>query len=294
MESVAVLRPFYGTIQRARKEHHFPKLWSMGHINRIHLKTALWPQGFLANQALDSLLVNRKISFQPYLKASEISAAVASDAGSLEKISAVQLENKRNQKSTFPSGLEGLVLDVCDETNIAELKLKIGDFEMHLKRDVRSPKAYPHTASNIVSPTIAPPIPTEPMSEMGLVAHPPELSKPSLSPNSPFAYVSPMKESKLASLEASGTSGYVTVLSHTVGSFMGGSLLAKHKLKTGCKVGDIIKEGQIIGYLDQFGTKVPISSNVDGEVLKILFDEGDPVGYGEPIVAVLPSFHGIN
>ncbi|KAE9588834.1 putative biotin/lipoyl attachment [Lupinus albus] len=60
-----------------------------------------------------------------------------------------------------------------------------------------------------------------------------------------------------------------------------------------CK-GDLIKEGQVLGYLEQFGTSLPVKSDVAGEVLKLLFQDGDAVGYGDPLIAVLPSFHNIN
>ncbi|GKU92194.1 hypothetical protein SLEP1_g5956 [Rubroshorea leprosula] len=55
----------------------------------------------------------------------------------------------------------------------------------------------------------------------------------------------------------------------------------------------MIKEGQVIGYLDQFGTHFPVRADVAGEVLKLLANDGDAIGYGDPLVAVLPSFHGI-
>ncbi|PNX78799.1 biotin/lipoyl attachment domain-containing protein, partial [Trifolium pratense] len=57
--------------------------------------------------------------------------------------------------------------------------------------------------------------------------------------------------------------------------------------------GDVIKEGQVIGYIDQFAAGLPIKSDVAGEVLKLLVEDGDPVGYGDPLIAVLPSFHDI-
>ncbi|PWA96266.1 Biotin/lipoyl attachment [Artemisia annua] len=62
-------------------------------------------------------------------------------------------------------------------------------------------------------------------------------------------------------------------------------------VKTSEASGDVIKEGKTICYLDQFGTELPVKSDVDGEVIKILFDDGEAVGYGDPLIAVLPSFH---
>ncbi|MQM15544.1 hypothetical protein Taro_048490 [Colocasia esculenta] len=183
-----------------------------------------------------------------------------------------------------------LVLDVCDETDVAELKLKVGDFEMHLKRNIGALKSPPH----IVSPTTAPPIPSEPMVESGPATPPltPQKS-PQVSIN-PFSNSLSGKAAKLAALEASGTNTYVLVSSPTVGSFRSGRTIKGKKQPPSCKEGDLIQEGQTIGYLDQFGNELPVKSDVAGEVLKILFKDGEAVGYGDPLVAVLPSFHGIN
>ncbi|MFS8012942.1 hypothetical protein Hanom_Chr14g01326951 [Helianthus anomalus] len=38
--------------------------------------------------------------------------------------------------------------------------------------------------------------------------------------------------------------------------------------------GSVIKEGQTICYLDQFGTELPVKSDVDGEVIKFLVNDG--------------------
>ncbi|RXH88493.1 hypothetical protein DVH24_000092 [Malus domestica] len=55
-----------------------------------------------------------------------------------------------------------------------------------------------------------------------------------------------------------------------------------------------VKEGQVICYIEQLGGELPIESDVAGEVIRILREDGDPVGYGDALVAVLPSFPGIN
>ncbi|KAE8684938.1 Biotin/lipoyl attachment domain-containing protein isoform 2 [Hibiscus syriacus] len=200
------------------------------------------------------------------------------------------LEKKSSKNATFPNGFEALVMEVCDETEIAELKMKIGDFEMHLKRDVGATKV---PLSNI-SPTTAPPIPSEPMNETAAATQPPSPPKPSPEKPTPFKNFAFGKSSKLATLEASGSSNYVLVPSPIVGTFRRGKTIKGKRQPPICKEGDLIKEGQLIGFLDQFGTELPVKSDIAGEVLKILFNDGDAVGYGDPLIAVLPSFHGIN
>ncbi|XP_057779384.1 uncharacterized protein LOC130997965 [Salvia miltiorrhiza] len=193
------------------------------------------------------------------------------------------LEKKTPISATFPTGFEALLTEVCDETKIAELKVKLGAFEIHMKRNIDGPAipapVVPHeTASSAPSKPVVPPPPP---------------SKSSAEKVSPFTNVSVEKAAKLAALEASGSSGYVIVSSPTVGSFRRARTLKGKKQPPACKEGDVIKEGQVIGFLDQFGTELPVKSDVAGEVLKLLFNDGEAVGYGDPLIAVLPSFHSI-
>ncbi|GKV28231.1 hypothetical protein SLEP1_g37312 [Rubroshorea leprosula] len=280
MESSAALRSFHcplGTVSQSRFLHERPATVHVPNGNRSTLKPS-HVSGLVAGGKPNSSLIS-------CVKTPE-STVTAKTSGSLEK--------KTLHNVTFPSGFEELMLEVCDETDIAELKMKIGDFEMHLKRNVGATKA---PLSNI-PPTTAPPIPTKPMNESAAEAaavapSPPPPPKSSPEKITPFANVSFGKSSKLAALEASGASNYVLVSSPTVGSFRRGRTIKGKIQPPMCKEGNVIKEGQVIGYLDQFGTQFPVRSDVAGEVLKLLVDDGDAVGYGDPLAAVLPSFHGI-
>lgn len=190
------------------------------------------------------------------------------------------LGKKSPSTATFPSGFEALLTEVCDETKIAELKVKLGAFEIHMKRNIDGPAVY----APVVPQTTAPPAPAVP---------PPPPSKSSSEKVTPFTNVSVEKAAKLAALEASGSSGYVIVSSPTVGSFRRARTLKGKKQAPACKEGDLIKDGQVIGFVDQFGTELPVRSDVAGEVLKLLYNDGEAIGYGDPLIAVLPSFHGI-
>ncbi|KAI3783504.1 hypothetical protein L1987_42588 [Smallanthus sonchifolius] len=205
------------------------------------------------------------------VKSSEV-AVVEKSNGSVEK--------KTSTGATFPNGFEELVLGVCDETQIAELKMKIGGFEMHLKRNIKSAEAIMPFAS----PTEAPPIPSKPMTESA----PATPSSPPSQKVTPFTNVPVEKSKKLAALEASGASGYVLVSCPTVGTFRKGRTLKGKKQPALIKEGDVIKEGQTICYLDQFGTELPVKSDAAGEIIKILFNDGEAVGYGDPLIAVSP------
>nr|AFK34056.1 unknown [Medicago truncatula] len=210
--------------------------------------------------------------------AKEIDAAKSET--SLESIAKESLVKKPLQ--TFPNGFEALISEVCDETEIAELKLKVGEFEMHMKRNIGLSAA---PVSNIS--------PTKPMVDSASSTPTPSPSKSSPAKTNPFVNDSNDKSPKLAALEASGNKNYVLVASTTVGSFQRGRTVKGNKLPPVCKEGDMIKDGQVIGYVDNFGTSLPVKSDVDGEVLKLLFQDGEAVGYGDALIAVLPSFHDI-
>ncbi|CAK7325936.1 unnamed protein product [Dovyalis caffra] len=231
-----------------------------------HFGSSMYSQGLTAGRKLISYPVKKNPRLVSCVKTSEAPAVAKNDDSN--KQGSVEKNSQRN--AFFPSGFEALVLEVCDETEVAELKLKVGDFEMHLKRNVGAAKA-PLTSS-----TPAPPIPTPPMEVSATVstAPAPSPSKSSVEKSTPFTNVSFGKSSKLAALEASGASGYVLVASPTVGSFRRNRTVKGKKQPPICKEGDVIKEGQVIGYLDQFGTELPVKSDVAGEVLKLLFDDG--------------------
>ncbi|OMO49985.1 Biotin/lipoyl attachment [Corchorus capsularis] len=259
----------------------------------VHMYSGSWPTSM--KLSVHGLMFSGKNGSSTKRNVSQISCAKTPEATSTAK-SNVPSDSKTQgslektpRNATFPHGFEALVLEVCDDTEVAELKMKIGDFEMHLKRNVGATKA---PLSNI-SPMIAPPIPSEPMNETAAVTPPPSAPKPSPEKPSPFSNASFGRSKKLAALEASGSNNYVLVPSPIVGKFRRGRTVKEKQLPPSCNEGDLIKEGQVIGFVDQFETELPIKSNVAGEVLKILFDDGDAVGYGDPLIAVLPSFHPI-
>ncbi|CAI9302625.1 unnamed protein product [Lactuca saligna] len=276
MESAAVLRSFHCTVSPLRSSFERPGVVSMHNASWIMSTKSLIQTSSFSLDLLSSQK-RRTGAIVSCIKSSDVTVADKSN-GSVEKTTS---------PGSFPIGFEELVIGVCDETQIAELKMKIGGFEMHLKRNIKS------TGGGIVvaSPTVAPPIPSEPMTGSTLVA-PPLPPKPAQKPN-PFTNVPVEKLKKLAALEASGATGYVLVSCPTVGTFRESRTLKGKKQPILCKEGDMIKEGQTICYLDQFGTELPVKSDASGEVIKILFNDGEAVGYGDPLIAVLPSFHDI-
>ncbi|KAL6131672.1 hypothetical protein ACLB2K_070046 [Fragaria x ananassa] len=288
MESSAVLRSFncsVGTVSQIRSFTDKPGVLPVYNARRPTY-SRLYFQG---------MMVSEKFIYSPQKRKGVLISCVKTTEAAKTENSSVLLDTKSEstsegspQSTVFPSGYEALMLEVCDETEIAELKLKIGDFQMHIKRNIGATSA---PVSNI-SPTVAPPIPSPPMAASA-PAPPPAAPKSSPAKATPFNNGSVAKSSKLAALEASGSNGYVLVTSPTVGSFRRGRTVKGKKQPPIFNEGDLIKEGQVIGYVDQFGTELPVKTDVGGEVLKLLFNDGDAVGYGDALIAVLPSFRGI-
>ncbi|XP_022764958.1 uncharacterized protein LOC111310092 isoform X2 [Durio zibethinus] len=284
MESSAVLRSFHYSVGAVSQAH-----CSLERAGAVHMYSGSWPTSI--KSCVPGLMFGRKNNSSTKRNVTLISCMKTPEATvtakSNDSTTQGSLEKKTSRNATFPNGFEALVLEVCDETEVAELKMKIGNFEMHLKRNVGAINA---SLSNI-SPTTAPPFLSKPMNESVAATEPPSPPQPSPEKPTPFINVAFGKSSKLAALEASGANNYVLLPSPIVGTFRRGRTVKGKQQPPIFEEGDLIREGQVIGYLDQFGTEHPVKSDIAGEVLKLLFDDGDSVGYGDPIIAVLPSFH---
>ncbi|XP_070031118.1 uncharacterized protein [Nicotiana tomentosiformis] len=64
----------------------------------------------------------------------------------------VQVQRSPVPTYAFPKGFEALITEICDDIEVAELKLKVGGFEMHLKRNIESPIVHVPVVSSPPSP----------------------------------------------------------------------------------------------------------------------------------------------
>ncbi|KVI09980.1 Biotin/lipoyl attachment, partial [Cynara cardunculus var. scolymus] len=273
-ESTAVLRTFHYSMRIDSTSHS-----AAARRGVVSMHNAKW---LTSTKSLISAFGRELVSSRSKRAGILVSCVKTSD-GAVFDGSNGSPEKTSRRGATFPSGFEELVLGVCDTTQVAELKMKIGDFEMHLKRNIKSVEAHVPVAS----PTEPPPIPSKPMTESAPADEPSFSGKPK---TNPFTNATVKKSRKLAALEASGATGYVLVSCPTVGSFHKSRTLKGKKQPPACKEGDAIREGQIICYLDQFGTELPVKSDVAGEVIKILFDDGGTIS-GSINLAHTVTFH---
>ncbi|XP_059301768.1 uncharacterized protein LOC132053666 isoform X2 [Lycium ferocissimum] len=295
MESATALRSFHYSVGTTSHVRSVIEMHGVIPMNSVaYSKPTKFPLKGSTNGARLASSPNKHVRLiLSCAKTSETTVTAKSDgtvlAASHQK---VPTERSPLPTATFPKGFEALITEVCDDTEVAELKLKVGDFELHLKRNIESP-VVPAPVVSTPPPPSPPPSASKPSISSTVAAPAASQGKSSSEKISPFTNVAAEKSAKLAALEATGASGYVLVSCPTVGSFRRARTLKGKKQPPACKEGDVIKEGQIIGFLDQFGTELPVRSDAAGEVLRILFND-EAVGYGDPLIAVLPSFRGIN
>ncbi|KAJ8552932.1 hypothetical protein K7X08_020325 [Anisodus acutangulus] len=279
MESAAVLRSFHhsgGTTSHVRSVIEMPGVIPTNSV--AFSKPTKLP---LKGSSIDARVMSSPNKHGRLIlscaKTSETTVTAKSNGAVLaDSHQKVPTERSPLPTATFPKGFEALITEVCDDTEVAELKLKVGDFELHLKRNIEAPVVPVPVVS---APPPPPPSASKPSISSTAAAPAASPGKSSTEKISPFTNVAAEKSAKLAALEASGASGYVLVSCPTVGSFQRARALKGKKQPPACKEGDVIKEGQIIGFLDQFGTELPVRSDAAGEVLRILFNDGEAVGY---------------
>ncbi|CAI8611847.1 unnamed protein product [Vicia faba] len=169
--------------------------------------------------------------------------------------------------------VEFLLTNLCDTTSIAELELKLDGFHLRVVRGL---------AEN--TKTLPPPIPA-PESINSVIEAP-------VSTSSSLAIFKPAPSSLSIQrfLDKAAAEGLVIIQSPAVGFFRRSRTIKGKRTPPRCEEMQMIEEGQVVCYLEQFGGNLPIESDVSGEVIKILRKDGDPVGYGDALIAVLPSF----
>ncbi|KAG4178951.1 hypothetical protein ERO13_A10G076300v2, partial [Gossypium hirsutum] len=172
------------------------------------------------------------------------------------------------------SGVESLVKDICSTTSIAETK---NWRNLAGKSEPPPPILSPPPVSVSTNKTVEAP------KSNGTV------STPSLAITRPLS-----SSGRIESfLDKAADEGLVILQSPKVGFFMRSRTIKVKHAPPSCKEKQIVKEGKVLCYIEQLGCEIPIASDVSGEVIKILREDGDSIGYGDAFIAILPSFPGI-
>ncbi|KAL6137724.1 hypothetical protein ACLB2K_063013 [Fragaria x ananassa] len=203
------------------------------------------------------------------------SAATSSDDGSKESDS-----GSANPRIPDFDEIQSLLTTRCDTTSVAEVQLKLGGFRLHVVREL---------TENVSTPP--PSIPTS--VSVSTPAEVPESNGSVPAQSLAITRAEPSSRDIQTLLDKAADEGLVLIQSPRVGLFRRSRTIKGKRAPPSCKEKQIVKEGQVICYIEQLGGELPIESDVAGEVINILREDGEPVGYGDALVAVLPSFPGI-
>ncbi|KAL5707100.1 hypothetical protein ACHQM5_025188 [Ranunculus cassubicifolius] len=186
----------------------------------------------------------------------------------------------QNQMTPNAFQVESLLSEICDTSSIAEFELKFGGFRLYVTRNVYG-KDTPSPLQNHF------PLGTD----MAIQASDSNgsVSSQSLAISKPAA----SGGESLTLLEKASDKGLKILNSPRVGFFRRSRIIKGKRAPPPCKENQIVKEGQVLCYIEQLGGQIPIESDVAGEVVKILKKDGEPVGYGDALMEILPSFPGI-
>ncbi|XP_024388500.1 uncharacterized protein [Physcomitrium patens] len=207
-----------------------------------------------------------------------------------EEVEEVVEEEEENPLIPSAFEVQNLLMQVCDETsNISEVQMKVGSFSLRVRREIGKPAPAPKPVA------AGPPVLGKAMVESIPAEAVPAASKPTSTKLAKKALSgSSLKPvSNFGLIEAAADAGLLFITSPKVGLFRKGRTVKGKSGPPLCEEGQIVKEGQVVCYLEQLGTQQPVEADVTGEVEKVLWEDGVPVGYGDPLIAVKPSFPGI-
>ncbi|CAJ1955118.1 unnamed protein product [Sphenostylis stenocarpa] len=160
--------------------------------------------------------------------------------------------------------VEFLLTKLCDSSSIAEIELKLAGFHLHVVRDL--------TKKNT---TLPPPIPAS-VSRDNVIETPKtngSVSTTSLALSKPVDPV-PSPGSIQTFIDKAADEGLVIIQSPKVGFFRTSRTIKGKRAPPSCKEKENVEEGQVICYIEQLGGQLPIESDVSGEVIKILRQDG--------------------
>lgn len=164
--------------------------------------------------------------------------------------------------------VQTLLTVLCEDTNIAELTLKTSGFKLYVRRSMKAGAAAGPAAP---APVAAP--------------------APSPAPSPEFL---PTPVAVQSIDEDVVDESLVYAFAPKVGIFRRDRYVKGKKVSKGpvVSVGDEVKKGQHMGYVEQLGTHVPVEAPQAGEVASVLLEDGAPVEYKQVVFEIAPFFGG--
>ncbi|KAA5532197.1 acetyl-CoA carboxylase biotin carboxyl carrier protein [Taibaiella lutea] len=156
------------------------------------------------------------------------------------------------------------LLKAVNKSNISELSIKDGDFEITIKQ------ANTETQFVAVQASMPQMMQQAPQQMMHAPQAPQQIAAAPAAPSAPAA-------------EASNT---VTIKSPMIGTFYRSSGPDKPAFVA---VGDEIKTGQVICIVEAMKLFNEIESEISGRIVKVLVDDASPIEYDQPLFLVEPA-----
>lgn len=154
-------------------------------------------------------------------------------------------------------------IEAIAKTDITELAIKEGDFELTLQ------KTSPHTSNTTYTISQPLPVATSPLEE----TKPKEIeTKPTITAEKP----SSVKK----------TDHWIEITSPMVGTFYRASAPGEAAF---VEVGDRITNGHIVCIIEAMKLMNEIEAEVSGQVMEIALENGEPVEYGQTLLWIAPN-----
>jgi acetyl-CoA carboxylase biotin carboxyl carrier protein len=155
------------------------------------------------------------------------------------------------------------ILEIVREYDLSEFELEREDFKLRIKKN----------AAGMWTATTLPPV--------SHVHYPPTMPPPP-AVREPAAIIPPTAPVLTAADEEVDLA---VLKSPIVGTFY---RAAEPDAKPFAEVGDIVRKGQVLCIIEAMKLMNEIGSDVDGEVVKVYVENGQPVQYGERLFAIKP------
>ena len=157
------------------------------------------------------------------------------------------------------------LIDFLIEKDISEFELERGDVKVRIKR-----------GADAVAPIITHTVQAAPM---------PVASVPTVAPSAPVVSVPTVASSAAAAPPAAAEEEMHQVKSPIVGTFYESPAPGALPF---VKPGDQVAAGQVLCIIEAMKLMNEIESDVSGEVVKALVNNGQPVEYGQALFAIRP------
>jgi len=158
------------------------------------------------------------------------------------------------------------LVKLVGKSNLIELKIKNGDFEISLKTDKHGLTRPGEPERSYVSSTVVPAVTTSPAST---------------SPVKPAEAID--KAPEIIQEETSSATSYLEIRSPMVGTFYRSSSPDKPPY---AKVGDMIQKGSVVCIIEAMKLFNEIESEIAGKIARVMVEDATPVEYDQVLFLI--------